>query len=813
MEPEQAGHPGFGMMLKIASPGAGLGAQVIGAKTTVAGILFGDSDSISWTATSVAGGETSGEIIPGPFWVSGPISLTEGDNQVTVTSVLGDAIATDTITITYNPAFRFDDRPLARPPVVWAGASTPVVFTIPVSLYPNFDEDTVSLLEVDSAGVEVSNLGQMMDNGATASVGDEIESDGVFTKKVTISCSGTSHKFFRVSVQARKGQEWYTAHSSRITVQCVQHYTPPTCQSDYGVIQQAQQLADAGSSAEEVVTALLDSGLVEDAGRADGEGYSAWVQFKSGVLGAVLMAPPGLRSAGLPYDDPFATGPLPTAVVSQNVVDLGSKKAIVLAPFASEFGVTDDGPDVALTLATSECPTFALAGGATLQGPAASLDRFRELNIYGAVSISTHGEALFGELSIADKLSLYDWDHEGSQEVIWSGEQVQCNQLLQNNQACTVSSSNPTGGCPSGTACLVTSGTGGSTSSGLCLDRTQVDLRLGRLVMTNRGYAMTSSFFEAYAGRGFPNSLVNLGACRTMHNGTLVGALFSHGVKAITGFSGYVESAFAKEQVSALFQGAVGQGVIGLGYTAVEDPTNPGSMWRLFGATNLDMSKADIINASFETGDTTGWSRDGDGRVVTKLGSTGPVEGKFMGLLSTGLGYTVQTGKLEQDFCIPADKSEVHIYWKFFSEEFKEYCGSQFQDTFQAVLIGSGGQLTLVDTKVDDLCFYTDGSCGSCNNPTGCDFECMGGNGCEWDPSTATCSGEYNCSCGKFFVGLQASDVSFDQDGVFNTFWQKTVKNVTALAGTGKVTLRLFSSDTGDSIFDTVVLVDDIEFR
>ncbi|MDP6945476.1 MAG: hypothetical protein QF464_15110, partial [Myxococcota bacterium] len=205
-EPSQAGFPGFEMMIKIASPGAGLGAQVIGAKTTVAGILFGDAEAITWEASSGA----SGEIFPGSFWTSGPIDLDIGDNVVTVTATLGDEVETDSITITYNPVFRFDDRPLARPNIVWAGASTPVVFTVPVSLYPNFDEDTVSLLEVDAGGGEVANLGQMMDNGATASVGDEIESDGVFTKKVTINCSGTSHKHFRVSVQARKGQEWYT---------------------------------------------------------------------------------------------------------------------------------------------------------------------------------------------------------------------------------------------------------------------------------------------------------------------------------------------------------------------------------------------------------------------------------------------------------------------------------------------------------------------------------------------------------------------------------------------------------------------------
>ena len=259
VEPEQAGHPGFEMMLKIASPGAGLGAQVIGAKTTVAGILFGDADTITWTATGQGVPETSGEIIPGAFWVSGPISLAEGDNQVTVTATLGDVIATDTITITYNPVFRFDERPLARPPIVWSGASTPVVFTIPVSLYPNFDADTVSLLEVDSMGVELANLGQMLDNGATASVGDEIESDGVFTKKVTLNCSGGVDKHYRVSVQARKGQEWYTAYSPKITVACVEHYTAATCQTDFAVIQQAQQLADSGGTTEEVVTALVNN--------------------------------------------------------------------------------------------------------------------------------------------------------------------------------------------------------------------------------------------------------------------------------------------------------------------------------------------------------------------------------------------------------------------------------------------------------------------------------------------------------------------------------------------------------------------------
>ena len=396
---------------------------------------------------------------------------------------------------------------------------------------------------------------------------------------------------------------------------------------------------------------------------------------------------------------------------------------------------------------------------------------------------------------------------------MWTGEPVQCNQLLQTNKNCTVTGSNPTGGCPVGTVCEITSGSGGGSASGVCVDRTQVDLIRGNVVLTNKGYAVTPSFFESYAGRGFPNTLFNLGACRTLYNGSMAAALFANGAQAITGFSGYVDSQWAKDRVVEMFEGSVGSGLIGQFHTGGEDPGHPGSHWRLFGAGNLSLSNANIINAGFETGDATGWTRDGDGRVISQLGSANPVGGKFMGLLSTGLGFTVQTGSLEQEFCIPSDKTTAQIYWKMYSEEFKEYCGSTFQDTFQAVLTGGGGQLTLVDVKVDDICGYGDGSCNACANPIACDFECMGSSGCTYDDTLGTCSGTYPCECGKYYTGLTPSDVGFDQGGVFNILWKKTTKNIQALAGAGRVKLRLFASDTGDSIFDTVILVDSIEFN
>ena len=286
--------------------------------------------------------------------------------------------------------------------------------------------------------------------------------------------------------------------------------------------------------------------------------------------------------------------------------------------------------------------------------------------------------------------------------------------------------------------------------------------------------------FVRHSLRQWPSSLVYLGACRTLSTGTLAGALFAAGAKAIAGFTDYVTSDFVAEQGRTWFQNMVEQTQV-TGAAAlfpVADPANTGAFFALFGGNNVSISDANILNAGFEKGDVTGWNVEGDGRVISQLGITIPVTGKFMGILSTGLGYTQQTGELNQSFCIPSTATDIAFYWKFFSEEFLEWCGSEFQDTFQATLETASGQLTLVDVKVDDLCPAS---------------ECIG--------------------CGSQAVSLIPSDVSFDQGGVYNTQWQRFTSNVSTLAGSGPVTLRLFATDQGDSVYDTVILVDSITFE
>ncbi|MBM4388129.1 MAG: hypothetical protein FJ088_10355, partial [Deltaproteobacteria bacterium] len=67
--------------------------------------------------------------------------------------------------------------------------------------------------------------------------------------------------------------------------------------------------------------------------------------------------------------------------------------------------------------------------------------------------------------------------------------------------------------------------------------------------------------------------------------------------------------------------------------------------------------------------------------------------------------------------------------------------------------------------------------------------------------------------CGGKYVGLTPSDVQFDQGDTHKTEWQKSVTDVKNLAYLGPVTLSFFCTDKGDSIYDTVVLVDGMKFE
>jgi len=870
-EEELPEHPEKELLIKIIGPpGQESGSRhvaVASAVTPLAGIVFGDPDKVEWTTSNGDSGTASGY----PFWQTQAISLEKGLNTVTVTATKGSITVSDMMIVTYNPLFMFNTPPVVTPDLLFVNESTKLVVTIPISEYSKLmqhgvchgskkkcvgialaqgnasginscasdadckygfcdpvlyeckgskapqkscstdtDCSTAQVWRVDKDGnkLESSPMRTMVDNGELSAC-DEIEQDGRFSACLTnFKCTSAEDVWLAVSAQVDSSFANYTAFSATVRVECIERVSISECNAAYQTQQNARLKWDEAGGATTPIVArdatiawLMSQPTVSEAGPAAGDGYGVWVRFNAGFLGALNLAPPGNRggaSTGLAVAQTMEKV-TPQEITPFNVVKINSKKALVLAPFNSEFKAAggDEADDIASLLVASDCPTFDLEG--PLIGAQADLQALREQYHYGVVAMTTHGDAYFGEMSEAGKQDM-DWEHQGSQEVMWSGQPVQCSTLSTSAKTCKASLQQGQQvvitACPNGMDCVFTSATS-SSLTGICVDRTQADLATGRVVMGDKTWGVTGPFVSRHAKIRFPNSLVYLGACRSVYNGTIAAEYFAAGAKSVAGYSNYTKNDYAYTSGKSVFEQMLLNGDLS-GSAAYEvpksDPDSPDNRLRLFGANNLDIMNADIINPSFEAGDLTGWTKNGDGRVISKLGISTPVHGKFMGIISTGLGFTVQTGEISQNFCIPGDKSGFKFYWKFFSEEFKEWCGSAYQDTFQATLTGNQGKLTLINVKVDDLCFYDDGSCANCPNP-----------------------GKSNCECGSQYLGLTGSDVNFDMGGVFNVQWHANHKNmpkgdwdITPFAGAGPVELKFFSSDAGDSIYDTVILIDSV---
>ena len=160
-----------------------------------------------------------------------------------------------------------------------------------------------------------------------------------------------------------------------------------------------------------------------------------------------------------------------------------------------------------------------------------------------------------------------------------------------------------------------------------------------------------------------------------------------------------------------------------------------------------------------------------------------------MAIVSTGLGFTTAMGTIEQTFCLPANATHIEFDWNFLSEELEEWCGPDhpFDDAFSVELVWDGGSETIFGIDIDMLCegillrtdLYFDQSGPNCVPTPGAGYA-TGGNDCK----------------------------------VFGTTWVRAVADISEIANVingDTVTLRFQVTDTGDSIFDTAVLIDDVE--
>jgi hypothetical protein len=681
--------------------------------------------------------------------VSVPVTLREENTiSVEIRSIPGTYITISVIGEVKPPVSPISGITIA-PDAIFVGEPQYVTIRAHIPYNPDGSVPLVNLQRVDAANNVIATEGSLTDNG-NLSAGDEVTGDGIFSIRKLFS----SQIEQSIRLQIRLQQD-PTQTSNVFVLDVFTHLTDTQVNNILNLQRQAIQNYNflAGSigkvaAANAVLTTIRENPNVLQAGLSE-SGNGIWMLYSSGVLGALNLNPPGTKggTGGTgSFMTPLAHGTLLTQVQSllavqavgtpPAVIDnrIKSKKAIVLSAFNSDFGDNDDAPAIHQILQSHGC----LDVGPSVLNSAANVDVFKTLSQYGVIVISSHGDTYYNGL-----LSLWQekwgWNGWFGQVAVLTGEQV-----TTANKAAR-----------------------------------EIDLKKGRLAI-NSGhsggyYAILPSFIGHY-GNQYPDSLVYMSACRSAFNNSLADAFLNRGAKTYLGYTEYVSAAFARQVGSHFFQEFLKEPeplpyptpvTTGTAFTpGLHDTNTPPAYFVLRGSTALEPPTAGLEDGGFETGVLGAWQTTGDGRVLSQLGGFLPEGGSYLGLISTGLGFTEASGSIAQKVCLPSDAKRLEFSWNFNSAEFREWCGSTYQDSFTVQIQTETGTHTLFSRKVDDLC-------GSVS------------------PTTLV----------------------FDEGDVWSTGWQAQSIDISAIvqANQGKtVTIRFSVGDVGDSVFDTAVLLDQI---
>lgn len=716
--------------VRIASPTASAGITTASAVISLGGVAFDDGAVTALGWSNDRGG--AGVLAPAAAWAIDDVLLQPGDNRITVTATDASGnVGTDVLDVTYNlNGIVFDGVPFAEPDGMLVGQFDTGLVRQGIVPNPDLDPTSVRLERILDDGTS-QVVWAMRDDGNLDEVGDEIQGDSVYTGKLPIHSDTPGVVRFRVSARSLSQPE-LVAWGPVLAFPYVERVAQEELEAAVRLANDARTIVASiqaqGRPMSEAIGGAIGLALARGVlatGPSDG-GRGAWWVDANGLLGGVLGHDQATVRGGASGASP-APAPPPSpraaAVADPAVVQVGSRQAIVLAPFFAN----EEPTAVDAMLRGSTCPIYQVQ---TYLGADAGAERFRDLDRFGIVVIASHGDSLFAGVAPAYRPE-WAWSSVGSQIVVLTGTRL------------------------------------GPHNRG----DWEKDLRLGRMaVMPDGVAAILPSFVSRYSIR-FPQSVVYVGSCGSGSNATLASAFFERGVATYFGYDGYVASSFAAATGTQLFANLLGGTVTGAAFApGATDGGTPPAALAMDGEPGMSLTEGVVVNGGFENqsrfaASVPGFTVLGDGRVVGGLGSWLPTTGRRMALISTGLGFTTLAGSFEQPVCIPAlppgaTAWTMRFDWKFFSEEFLEYCGSQFQDSLEVKY----GDAVLFDVKIDDICGVV--------SPT--------------------------------------PDVVFDKGDVHATAWTTQAIDMTPFAGTTGL-LKFAAKDVGDSIYDSAILLDALQ--
>jgi hypothetical protein len=747
--------------IEITSPTGSSGYSTKSSTVTLAGSSSDGVVSITWLNSR--GG--SGTAIGTTDWIISSIPLQTGDNFIRVTAK--DSVgkgSSDSITVTYNPSIAFLSTLQMTPDSAFVNEATTVIFRIGIENAPNLDKSSVKVLRVDANNNIVGTLASLADDGNVVN-GDDIASDGVFSGKAVINESTEGYIRLRVSADITETSGTVTAYTEVFNFSVMAHLTDAQFSKAVSMPNETQQKYDELKSLygealakTKTVEWLKTQSMVSQAG-ISGSGNGIWYVLDSGTLGGILLNPEGTEGGrvGIAPKKPLVkqdvnyksntsinTGESATSGLlkvikasstSTTKSTIGNKNVLVIAPFNWQWKTlgTAFEETVYNTFKNASCPTFNVA--TPIYDSNANVEAFKTLSNYGIVVLHTHGDSFFNQDLKSIWTGLDDIFAKLDGEVVFlTGEKA--------------------------------------TDSGKATYES--DLKKGRLAIVGGYYAITPAFITYY-NKSFPDSIIYNGSCRGMYNHSMSSAFIGNGAKTYYGFSEYVESQYDNDIALTLFDSLVNNGKTtneafndAITANGSNDGGSPPAYFKMQGSSDLTIRVEGIVNGSFETGNTKGWTGQGDVRIISQLGPLSPSDGSYMNIISTGLGSINDSdSSVEQSFCIPAGVTTLSFDYNVVSEEPMEFVGSKYDDQFKAVLSTTSVSTTIASESIN----------------------------------TSSWTQVYGIN---FYGG---------DDTTFMTGWKHITYDVSSLAGQGAVTLKFHTWDKGDSLYDTAALLDNIKLE
>ena len=690
--------------------------------------------SVSYTSSTGASGVATGL----ENWSISDLQLAQGDNNIQVTAIdESDNRGAASIIITKNQYLTFLGAPMVDNDVLYT--NTPSELWITVSIAPNdhLIPSSVKIIELDANNQSIDDVCMMYDDG-NLDHGDEIKGDNVYSVKHTFSFASEGTKRFRVSAKTNEDEGEVEGLSAVFTLTVV---------NQQNASMQVKNLIDVHKGVEEKLAELSGMSAQEKA-----EAVTQWLQTLpavksvlnedglitvkhiSGLESYVMLNDEGSEIKGgnatgdrrntpsLPLSQqtrgtnakPGAKhAPAHASTTNFNLDIIQNKNVLIWGAFEDQFGI-DMEPTLSNIFSDSQV-NLDVDHLADTQCTRASL---QGLNKYGIIVFDSHGHGgnlLLTREKVGDFTSLIPDDIYNLFASVY---------------------------------------------------------QIATMEDNNTYYAVTAKFFKNKMNNSLPNSVIFNGSCQSLKTDKLANALISRGAKTYLGFKANVMTSTCRDKADQFFTGLVGNDLKTTGQSYIADlefvERNGSKTWYnsylMTGSKDMRFYLG-LINGDFEYGNLNGWNTSGDGRVITQLGTQKPSQGYYMGIVSTGLGYTEKYGRISQSFKV-TNENTLKIKWNFLSEEFLEYVGSIYQDYLKITISDGQTSTVLMSKAIDDF------------------------------------ASEYSLT-------RVSPTIVFDRGDVYMTGWQTSTFNISNYKGKN-VTLTIETGDIGDSIYDSATLLDEI---